>query len=168
VQSFTGTGRRFEARGRAGGVQVFDDYAHNPAKVAAAVQTGRQVVGARGRLVVLFQPHLFSRTRDFADQFGAALGGADEVLVMDVYAAREDPLPGVSGDLVSRAVPLPADRVRFLPGALGVDGVVDAVCARVRPGDVLLTVGAGDVTALGGLVLDRLGQGDGTATDGAS
>lgn len=168
VESFTGTRRRFEARGRAGGVQVFDDYAHNPAKVAAAVQTGRQVVGTGGRLVVLFQPHLFSRTRDFADQFGAALGGADEVLVMDVYAAREDPLPGVSGELVSRAVPLPADRVRFLPGALGVDGVVDAVCARVRPGDVLLTVGAGDVTALAGLVLGRLGQGDGTATDGAS
>jgi UDP-N-acetylmuramate--alanine ligase len=168
VDTYPAPRRRFEARGRAGGVQVFDDYAHNPAKVAAAVQTGRQVVGTGGRLVVLFQPHRFSRTRDFADQFGAALGGADEVLVMDVYAAREDPLPGVSGELVSRAVPLPADRVRFLPGALGVDGVVDAVCARVRPGDVLLTVGAGDVTALAGLVLGRLGQGDGTATDGAS
>lgn len=152
VGAFSGTRRRFEARGEAGGVRVFDDYAHNPGKVAAAVATGRQVAGA-GRLLAVFQPHLFTRTRDFAEQFGAALGGADEVVVMDVYAAREDPLPGVSGALVAAAVPLPADRVAFVPAR---SAVADAVRARLRPGDVLVTIGAGDVTLLGDEVLARL------------
>lgn len=155
VGSFGGTRRRFEARGTAGGVRIFDDYAHNPGKVAAAIATGRQVAGD-GRLVAVFQPHLFSRTRDFAEAFGAALGGADEVVVMDVYAAREDPLPGVSGALVARAVPLPADRVAFVPSW---SAVTDAVRARLRPGDVLLTIGAGDVTLLPDEVLARLGGG---------
>ena len=151
--AFTGTRRRFEPRGTAGGVRVFDDYAHNPGKVAAALATGRQVAGA-GRLVVVFQPHLFTRTRDFAAEFGAALAPADEVVVMDVYAAREDPLPGVSGALVADAVPLPPDRVAFVPSW---SAVADAVRARLRPGDVLLTVGAGDVTMLADEVLSRLG-----------
>jgi UDP-N-acetylmuramate--alanine ligase len=134
---------------------VFDDYAHNPGKVAAALATGRQVAGD-GRLVVVFQPHLFTRTRDFAPEFGRALGQADEVVVMDVYAAREDPLPGVSGALVADAVPLDRDRVSFVASW---SAVADAVCARLRPGDVLLTVGAGDVTMLADEILVRLGPG---------
>ena len=151
--AFGGTRRRFEARGEAGGVRVFDDYAHNPGKVRAAIATGRQVAGS-GRLVAVFQPHLFSRTRDFAEQFGQALAGADEVVVMDVYAAREDPLPGVSGALVADAVPLPAERVAFVASW---SAVADAVRARLRPGDLLLTIGAGDVTLLADEVLARLG-----------
>jgi UDP-N-acetylmuramate--alanine ligase len=102
---------------------------------------------------VVFQPHLFSRTRDFAAEFGAALGAADEVVVMDVYAAREDPVPGVTGALVAAAVPLPADHVAFVPSW---SAVADEVVARVRPGDILLTVGAGDVTLLGPEILARL------------
>ncbi len=156
VGAFTGTRRRFEFRGSAGGVKVFDDYAHNPGKVAAALSTGRQVAGA-GRLVVVFQPHLYSRTRDFAAAFGAALGQADEVVVMDVYAAREDPLPGVSGALVADAVPLAPERVAFVPSWSAAAG---AVRARLRPGDVLLTVGAGDVTMLADEVLTLLGGAD--------
>jgi UDP-N-acetylmuramate--alanine ligase len=155
VAAFTGTRRRFEARGAAGGVRVFDDYAHNPGKVAAAIATGRQVAGA-GRLVVVFQPHLYSRTRDFAAEFGQALSAADEVVVMDVYAAREDPLPGVSGALVADAVPLDAARVAFVPSWSAVAG---AVRARLRPGDVLLTIGAGDVTLLPDEVLTLLAGG---------
>jgi len=155
VGTFGGTRRRFESRGEAGGVRVFDDYAHNPGKVAAAIATGRQVAGS-GRLVAVFQPHLFTRTRDFAAAFGAALGGADEVVVMDVYAAREDPLPGVSGALVAAAVPLPSERVAFVASW---SAVADAVRARLRPGDVLLTIGAGDVTLLADEVLARLGRG---------
>jgi UDP-N-acetylmuramate--alanine ligase len=155
IEAFSGTRRRFEARGTAGGVRVFDDYAHNPGKVLAALETARQVAGA-GRLVVVFQPHLYSRTRDFAEQFGRALGLADEVVVMDVYAAREDPLPGVSGQLVADAVPLPAERVAFVPSW---SAVPDAVLARLRPGDLLLTVGAGDVTMLPDEVLARLTEG---------
>ncbi|HEX8495844.1 MAG TPA: Mur ligase family protein, partial [Actinomycetales bacterium] len=152
VAAFGGTRRRFEARGEAGGVRVFDDYAHNPGKVAAAISTGRQVAGS-GRVVAVFQPHLFSRTRDFAEQFGQALGGADEVVVMDVYGAREDPLPGVSGALVADAVPLPPERVRFVRSW---SAVADVVRERLRPGDVLLTIGAGDVTLLADEVLARL------------
>lgn len=153
IEAFTGTRRRFEPRGQAAGVRIFDDYAHNPGKVAAALQSGRQVAGD-GRLVVVFQPHLYSRTRDFATEFGQALGLADEVVVMDVYAAREDPLPGVTGALVAQAVPLPADRVAFVASWSAAAG---AVRARLRPGDVLLTVGAGDVTLLADEVVDLLG-----------
>jgi UDP-N-acetylmuramate--alanine ligase len=151
---FTGTRRRFELRGSAGGVRVFDDYAHNPGKVAAAVGTGRQVAGP-GRLVVAFQPHLFSRTRDFAAEFGAALGLADEVVVLDVFGSREDPLPGVSGAMVAHAVPLPAGRVDYVADR---SAAAAAVCSRLIDGDVLLTVGAGDVTRLAGEVLARLGR----------
>lgn len=152
VEAFTGTRRRFELRGQADGVRVFDDYAHNPSKVAAAVATGRQAA-AGGRLVVVFQPHLFSRTRDFAGQFGLALGAADEVVVMDVYAAREDPVPGVSGALVAAAVPLPPERVAFVPSWAATAG---EVVGRLRPGDLLLTIGAGDVTILPDEVLGLL------------
>jgi UDP-N-acetylmuramate--alanine ligase len=153
LPSFTGTRRRFEPRGSAGGVRLFDDYAHNPGKVAAALQTARQVAG-QGRVVAVFQPHLYSRTRDFAQEFGRALGLADEVVVMDVYAAREDPLPGVSGALVADAVPLPPERVAYVPSWSAAAG---AVRARVRPGDLVLTVGAGDVTMLADEVLALLG-----------
>jgi UDP-N-acetylmuramate--alanine ligase len=152
IAAFTGTRRRFEPRGSAGGVRLFDDYAHNPGKVAAALQTARQVAGS-GRVIAVFQPHLYSRTRDFAQEFGTALGLADEVVVMDVYAAREDPLPGVSGALVADAVPLPPDRVAYVPSWSAVAG---AVRARLRPGDLVLTVGAGDVTMLADEVLALL------------
>ena len=152
LEGFSGTRRRFEPRGNAGGVRVFDDYAHNPAKVAAAVATGRQVAGL-GRLVVVFQPHLYSRTVEFAAEFGAALSSADEVVVMDVYAAREDPVPGVTGALVADHVDLPADRVAYVPSW---SAVADEVARRAVPGDLVLTVGAGDVTMVGREVLGRL------------
>lgn len=146
---FRGTARRFELRGTAGGVRVVDDYAHNPDKLAAVIRTGLALRGT-GRLVVLFQPHLYSRTRAFAGQFSAALRMADLVFVMDVYGAREDPVPGVTGELLSEPV----------PGATFVathDEAVDAVSDAVRDGDLVLTVGAGDVTRLGPLILAALG-----------
>ena len=102
LAGFSGVRRRFEARGHAGGVRVVDDYAHNPAKVAAVVSTAAGLIGD-GRLVAVFQPHLYSRTRDFADAFGQALAAADVGVVLPVYAAREDPVPGVTGALVARA-----------------------------------------------------------------
>ncbi|MBF5080837.1 UDP-N-acetylmuramate--L-alanine ligase [Quadrisphaera sp. INWT6] len=151
LEAFAGTRRRFEARGEAAGVRVYDDYAHNPAKVAAAVATGRQVAG-EGRLVVAFQPHLYSRTRDFAGPFGAALSGADEVVVLDVYGAREDPLPGVSGALVADAVTAPA-RVTYVPDR---DRAAAELVSRAAAGDLLLTIGAGDVTAVAGEALALL------------
>jgi UDP-N-acetylmuramate--alanine ligase len=148
LSRFRGVRRRFEQVGEAAGVVVVDDYAHNPAKVAAAVATGRGAVRPGGRLVVVFQPHLYSRTRDFADAFGAALAPADVVVVTEVYAAREDPLPGVTGALVADAVRAvrPQIVVEFVPA---LSEVVAALGRLLRPGDLVLTVGAGDITNLG-------------------
>jgi UDP-N-acetylmuramate--alanine ligase len=152
---FDGVRRRFEFRGRAAGVAVYDDYAHHPSKVAAQLRAARQVVDGHGRVVVAFQPHLYSRTRDFAAEFGAALGLADEVVVLDVYGAREDPQPGVSGALIADAVPLPRDRVRFVPRWEDVPAVVAGVAAA---GDLVITMGAGDVTVLAPEILLELEQ----------
>jgi UDP-N-acetylmuramate--alanine ligase len=161
LASFTGTRRRFEPKGRAAGVQVVDDYAHNAGKVAAVVTTAGQLLedAGPGRLVVVFQPHLYSRTRDFARELGASLAAADVVVVMDVYAAREDPQPGISGRLVAEAVRAARSdaEVHYVPSWAAVP---DFVAELLRPGDLLLTVGAGDVTMIGPEVLLRLDQGD--------
>jgi UDP-N-acetylmuramate--alanine ligase len=167
LAGFGGARRRLELRGEVSsggvpggtGVQVFDSYAHHPTELIADLAATRDYVGQRtrdgarpGRIVAVFQPHLYSRTRFFAAEFGAALGRADVAVVLDVYGAREDPEPGVTGRLVADAVPAGADVVY--------EPVWDAVPARVadlaRPGDVILTLGAGDVTRLGPLILDRL------------
>jgi UDP-N-acetylmuramate--alanine ligase len=154
---FTGTRRRFEPKGSAAGVFVVDDYAHNPGKVAAVVSTAAQLVGDAGRLVVVFQPHLYSRTRDFAAELAAALLPADLVVLMEIYGAREDPVPGVSSQLV-------ADAMRELRADADVElvaswsAVADAVAGRVRQGDLVLTVGAGDVTMIGPEILRALGH----------
>jgi UDP-N-acetylmuramate--alanine ligase len=153
LASFTGTRRRFEHKGTEGGVRVFDSYAHHPTELTADLVAAREVV-AGGRVIVVFQPHLFSRTQAFAAAFGTALGLADEVVVMDVYAAREDPVPGVTGALVAAAVPLPPAQVVFEPSWSAVAG---HLADRARPGDLVLTCGAGDVTMIGPEVLARLG-----------
>jgi len=152
LAAFGGTRRRFEAKGEAAGVRVVDDYAHHPTKLAALLHAARAVAGT-GRVVAVFQPHLYSRTRLFAADFGRALGLADQVIVMDVYAAREDPEPGVSGALIAREVPLPADQVVFVPSW---SQVAAEVARRARPGDLVLTIGAGDVTMLGPQILAAL------------
>ena len=149
--SFRGTGRRFEDRGTVAGVRVLDDYAHHPTEVAALLRAARSVAG-QGRVLVLFQPHLYSRTRTFAREFGEALDLADVVVVTDVYAAREDPDPSVTGALVVERVPT-AGRATFVPDRLA---AARAVADAARPGDLVLTVGAGDVTALGPVILERL------------
>jgi len=158
LASFTGTQRRFEAKGEAGGVAVFDSYAHHPTELQADLRAARDVVasfsGGNGRVIAVFQPHLYSRTRFFADEFGAALGLADEAIVLDVYGAREDPEPGVSGALVARKVPLPPERVAYVPDRTRVPALV---AERARPGDIVLTMGAGDVTELGPRIVAELG-----------
>ena len=153
LASFTGTRRRFEHKGTVSGVRVFDSYAHHPTELTADLTAAREVAG-EGRVVAVFQPHLFSRTQIFASDFGTALGLADEVVVMDVYAAREDPVPGVTGALVAAAVPLSAGHVVFEPSWSAVAG---HLARLARPGDVVITCGAGDVTMIGPEVLDRLG-----------
>ncbi len=150
LAAYRGARRRMELKGEADGVRVLDSYAHHPTELAADLRAARDIA-AGGRVIAIFQPHLFSRTRIFASQFGAALAGADEVLVLDVYAAREDPEPGVTGALVSQAVP--GGRAVFCPERARVPaGVADIA----KPGDVVLTMGAGDVTALGPLILAAL------------
>jgi UDP-N-acetylmuramate--alanine ligase len=156
LATFRGTLRRFEPKGTAGGVRVFDDYAHHPTELRETIATARQVAGSGG-VVVVFQPHLYSRTKVFAAEFGEALGAADRVVVMDVFAAREDPLPGVSGALIADAVPGTVETVRFVPSWSEVPAVAAAL---VQPGDVLLTVGAGDVTFIGPEVLEVLAEGE--------
>ena len=152
LAGFSGTRRRFELKGYAGGVWVYDDYAHHPTEVAAVLAAARPLA-ADGRIVAVFQPHLFSRTRIFAAEFGTALGAADLVVVMDVYAAREDPEPGVTGALVAQAVPLPADRVAFEPSWSAVPA---RVAERLVPGDIVFTFGAGDITLIGPELLELL------------
>ena len=153
IASYSGTKRRMERKGEAGGVRVYDSYAHHPTEIAGDLQAARALAGS-GRLVVAFQPHLVSRTRIFGVQMGAALGAADEVVVLDVYLAREDADPEVTGALVAAAVPLPPEHVAFVPSF---DDVAAALVARAEPGDLVLTLGAGTVTEIGPRVLELLG-----------
>ncbi len=150
--AFSGTRRRMELKGQAGGVRVYDSYAHHPAEIAGDLQAARSLAGD-GRVVVAFQPHMVSRTRIFGAEMGVALGAADEVVVMDIYVAREDPEPGVTAGLVADAVPLSAEHVVLEPSWSAVAG---QLVSRARPGDLVLTLGAGDVTLLGPEVLELL------------
>jgi UDP-N-acetylmuramate--alanine ligase len=159
--SFTGTRRRMELKGEAAGVRVYDSYAHHPREIAGDLQAARALAG-EGRVVVAFQPHMVSRTRIFGAEMGTELGAADEVVVMDIYLARENPEPGVSSRLVSDAVPLPGDRVLLEPSW---SAVPERLVERARPGDLVLTLGAGDVTLLGPEVLDRLREREAGTTE---
>lgn len=146
ASTFAGTHRRFQKVGDVAGVRIFDDYAHHPTEVAATLTAARGLVGS-GRLVACFQPHLFTRTRDFAAEFGRALALADEILVLGIYPAREDPLPGVTGRLVADAAAAAAPgRVRY---AETLAEAAPALESLVRPGDLVVTLGAGDVTRVG-------------------
>jgi UDP-N-acetylmuramate--alanine ligase len=143
LAEFRGVGRRLEERGVVGGVTLIDDYAHNPAKVAAALSAVRES-HPDGRLLVLFQPHLYSRTRHLARDFGTALVAADAVAVTDVYGAREKPVPGVTGKLVVDALAerRPGARIGWTPS---VEQGAIYLARRARAGDVVVTLGAGDV-----------------------
>jgi UDP-N-acetylmuramate--alanine ligase len=149
--SYRGAARRLEPKGEAGGVRVLDTYAHHPTELAADLRAAREVIAGTGRVIAVFQPHLYSRTRIFAAEFGAALGLADEAVVLDVYAAREDPEPGVTGRLVANAVP--GGAAHYVTEFGDVPKVVAALAA---PGDLVLTMGAGDITLMGPLVLTEI------------
>ena len=144
---FTGASRRFEFKGQGRGVRVYDDYAHHPTEVRAALSAARSVAAGK-KVHVLFQPHLFSRTREFATEFAAALDLADTALILDIYPAREDPIPGVTSTLITHHLV----NGRLVSAGEAVDAVVDAA----SDGDVVLTVGAGDVTAYGPAIVAAL------------
>lgn len=147
LEMFTGTGRRFESRGTRRGIRVVDDYAHHPTEVAATLRSAREV--SDGRVLVLFQPHLYSRTRQFAEQFADTLDAADHVVVTDIFGAREDPIPGVTSELITARM----DRGRYVGDRLA---AAAAIAREARPGDVVLTMGAGDVTQLADVILESL------------
>jgi UDP-N-acetylmuramate--alanine ligase len=152
LAGFAGVERRFQRLGEAGGVAIVDDYAHNPTKVRAALETARVAFPGR-RLVAAFQPHLFTRTRDFAKEFGESLAVADVVLLTEIYPAREKPLEGVTSGLVVDGVRAAGKSVAWR-GDRG--ALADALAGIVRPGDVVVTIGAGDITKTGPELIARL------------
>lgn len=159
LTAFRGAGRRFEIVGEADGVRVVDDYAHNPRKVENAIRAGRLAVG-EGRLVVLFQPALFTRTRDFAEEFADALDGADAVVVADIFGSREAPIDGVTSALITENEPSERAERGAMPYLLVPDRLEAAqrAAALAGPGDLVMTVGSGDVTLLAPVILEELSR----------
>jgi UDP-N-acetylmuramate--alanine ligase len=145
LAEFTGAGRRFERLGDARGITFVDDYAHHPSELAATLQAARQAFPGR-RLVAVFQPHLYSRTELHGEAMGRALAAADLAIVAEVYAAREAPIPGVSGRRVAQAAVASGGKAIFEPDRARLS---DLVAGEARAGDVVLTLGAGDVTHVG-------------------
>jgi UDP-N-acetylmuramate--alanine ligase len=152
--SFAGVERRFERKGEAAGVLLVDDYGHHPAEVRATLSAARVV--HPGRIVVIFQPHRYTRTRDCFDEFATAFNDADLLVLTEVYAAGEDKIPGVGGAELADAVRAHGHRdVRFVSE---LDAVVTGLCAELRAGDLLITLGAGNVSNLGPRILEALGS----------
>jgi len=153
LAEFKGAERRFQRLGEAAGISVVDDYAHHPTEIAATIAAARAAFPGR-RLVVAFQPHLYSRTRDFAREFGASLSAADAVFLTEIYPAREKPIEGVSASLVESAVRDSGGRLQWRGRR---EELADALAAFVRDGDAVITLGAGDITKTGAELLARLG-----------
>ncbi len=151
ISEFGGTERRFELHGEERGVKVYDDFAHHPTEVAAAIKAARAVVG-KGRIITVFQPHLYSRTRLMAKEFAQALSASDEVVVLDIYAAREDPEPGVTGALVSDAF-TDQSQVHYVPVW---DDVPAVAAALAHEGDFIMTMGCGDIYRMVPALLEAL------------
>ena len=152
IGEFAGAGRRLEVKGEAGGVRIFDSYAHHPVELRADLSAMRN---GGGRVLALFQPHLYSRTQHLAHGFAAALADADAACVSDVYPAREEPLPGVTGKLIvdELAALRPGMRIGWAPA---LDDAARIIASWARPGDVVITLGAGDVDSIAPLLLELL------------
>jgi UDP-N-acetylmuramate--alanine ligase len=142
---FGGVHRRFESHGEGGGVRVYDDYAHHPTEIAASLTAAKQALAGTGRLIAVFQPGTYSRTQTFAREFADAMAIADIAVVMDVFPAREEPIPGVTGTTISELIDLPADRVIDEPRF---EAVPERIADVARPGDLVVTMGIGNVYLL--------------------
>ncbi|HEX9761512.1 MAG TPA: cyanophycin synthetase, partial [Acidimicrobiia bacterium] len=157
LAEFNGVRRRFELRGTVGGVTLIDDYAHHPTEVAAVIAAARS--GGHRRIWAVFQPHLYSRTQLLHQAFGSVLAQADRVVVTDVYAAREAPIPGVTGDLIAAAARRAGAEVAYVPHR---GDIAERLLPELEPGDLVLTMGAGDITLvpteLATLLWDRASQ----------
>ncbi|MFD3475723.1 UDP-N-acetylmuramate--L-alanine ligase [Streptomyces sp. NPDC058695] len=154
LKSYTGVKRRLQLKGEENGVQVIDSYAHHPTEMSADLEAMRSAAGD-SRILVVFQPHLFSRTQELGKEMGDALALADASVVLDIYPAREDPIPGITSGLIidaARAAGADVDAVHDKAT------VPDVIAGMAKPGDLVLTMGAGDVTELGPQILDRLAK----------
>ncbi|GHE01443.1 UDP-N-acetylmuramate--L-alanine ligase [Streptomyces alanosinicus] len=154
IAAYTGVKRRLQLKGEAAGVQVIDSYAHHPTEMTADLEAMRAAAGD-ARILVVFQPHLFSRTQELGKEMGQALALADASVVLDIYPAREDPIPGVTSELIIEAARAAGADVTAVHDK---DAIPAVIAGMAKPGDLVLTMGAGDVTDLGPLILDRLSQ----------
>ncbi|MEU8750351.1 UDP-N-acetylmuramate--L-alanine ligase [Streptomyces chartreusis] len=154
LAAYTGVKRRLQLKGEVAGVQVIDSYAHHPTEMTADLEAMRAAAGD-ARIVVVYQPHLFSRTQELGKEMGDALALADASLVLDIYPAREDPIPGITSELIIEAARAAGAEVTAVPDK---GEVPSLVAGMAKPGDLVLTMGAGDVTDLGSLILDRLSK----------
>ncbi|PYX01640.1 MAG: UDP-N-acetylmuramate--L-alanine ligase [Acidobacteria bacterium] len=152
LENFRGVDRRFQLRGKAAGVSVIDDYGHHPTEIRATVAAARQC-GFR-RIHVVFQPHRYTRTRDLADEFATAFQNADSLVVLDIYAASEHPIEGITGEMLAKSISETGGVVAQYVASFA--DAVAAVSAAAQPGDMVLTLGAGSVSQLGPMILEQL------------
>jgi UDP-N-acetylmuramate--alanine ligase len=154
LENFRGVDRRFQLRGRVADISVIDDYGHHPTEIRATLAAARQC--GFNRVHVIFQPHRFTRTRDLMEQFSTSFGDADNVFVLDIYAASEPPISGITGERLAVAIQTMGDKVDAARYVSSFDEAARAVSALAEPGDMVLTLGAGSVSQLGPMVLEQL------------
>ncbi len=155
LDGFAGVQRRLEVKGESGGVMVIDDYGHHPVEIKAALRAIKEGFGTR-RLVVAFQPHRYTRTRDHLEEFHKSFYDADELIVTEIFAAGEEPIKGISGELIAKGAAAHGKKgIRFLPT---LDGVVDELADMAREGDIVVTLGAGNIVTVGSRLLEKLGK----------
>ncbi len=152
LSEFTGARRRFELKGEVAGIRIVDDYGHHPTEIRVTLETARRYAG-NGKLFVIFQPHRYTRTQMFAQQFGNALNIADQIYLLEVYAASESPIPGVSSLLIAQG--RSEDKFHYQPSMIE---IIHQVSKLVEPGDVIITLGAGDVNSIAPVMLQALGE----------
>ena len=154
IENFRGVDRRFQLLGEAGGVAVIDDYGHHPTEIRATLAAARQC-GYR-KVHVIFQPHRYTRTRDLMDEFATAFSDADSVFVLDIYAASEQPIEGITGEALAQRIAEKSNGPISYVGSF--DEAAAAATAAAQPGDMILTLGAGSVSQLGPMVLEKLAK----------
>ncbi len=148
LASFSGTGRRFELKGTVHGIRVLDDYGHHPTEIRVTLDAARRYAGD-GKVLVIFQPHRYSRTQAFMSDFATSLSLADSVILLEVYAASEKPIAGVSSEVIAEHM----SNGTYIPNFVD---ATDAIIEMAKPGDVIMTLGAGDVSSLGPIIVDGL------------
>jgi UDP-N-acetylmuramate--alanine ligase len=160
LENFRGVDRRFQLRGKAAGISVIDDYGHHPTEIRATLSAARQC--GFGKIHVIFQPHRYTRTRDLMDEFATAFEDADTLAVLDVYAASETPIEGITGEVLARRISEKGQRQASYVSSFA--DAVASVVAAAQPGDMILTLGAGSVSQLGPMILTKLQENEAMAS----